>query len=352
MIQRYLTFLVFLLALPASTAYAATCTTTSTTTWSCGTPGQNDDLIVNHNITITGDFTVNNGSITVNSPNTLTITGNLTFNNLSEVLVNDGASIRVMGDFLNKNNSGDVEIFGTLIVDGDFQNGEGSGMGAEIDVGGTGSITYGGSCSNSGTVEDDDGTYTGDCNNPVLPVELVNFKATAIETGNLLEWETASERNNDFFSIERSSDTRNWERIAQVEGNGDSNQFIGYEFLDNNPIPGRVFYRLKQVDFDGAYEYSYIVSVVTGELPQFQVQKVYPVPTLDWISISIISNNRSPIFYQIVDPSGRQLQNGILENQYGSQVYQLEATFLSPGAYLLHLQNQSLSVTRKILKTH
>ena len=79
-------------------------------------PGSNDNLIVNHSITITGDFTVNNGSITVNSPNTLTITGDLTFNNNSTVLVNSGGCIHVEGNLLNKNNSGDIEIFGTLII--------------------------------------------------------------------------------------------------------------------------------------------------------------------------------------------------------------------------------------------
>jgi len=334
-------------------SYGATCTTTSTTTWSCGGgPGQNDDLIINHNITISGNFTVNNGSITVNSPNTLTITGNLTFNNNSTVLVSNGGSIRVMGNFLNKNNSGDVEIFGTMVVDGNFQNGTGSGMGAEIDVGGTGSITYGGTCSNSGTVSDDDGSYSGDCNNPVLPVELVSFRATAVETGNLLEWETASERDNDFFSIQRSSDTHNWEAIAKVTGRGNSDQIVAYEFLDNQPLPGRVFYRLKQVDFDGGFEYSYIISVITGELPQLVVRKVYPVPTADNLFVSFISNNEYPVNFEIVDISGRQLQKGSLANHYGSQIVELNTTDLPNGSYWMILSNQQKTVSVKIVKNN
>ena len=75
-------------------------------------------------------------------------------------MVNSGATYDVNGDFLNKNNSGDIDIFGTLDIDGNFQNGTGSGMGAEIDVGGTGTITYGGTCTNNGTVTDDDGSYS------------------------------------------------------------------------------------------------------------------------------------------------------------------------------------------------
>ena len=350
--MRHFSLITLLLLIGCYSSFSATCTTTSTTTWSCvGGPGSNDDLIINHDITISGNFTVSNGSITVNAPNTLTITGDLIFDPNSTVLVANGAGIYVMGDFRNKNNSGDVEIFGTLIIDGDFENGTGSGNGAVIDVGGTGSISYGGSCSNAGTVEDDDGSYSGDCNNPVLPVELVNFRATAVETGNLLEWETASERDNDLFSIERSSDTRNWEAIAEVEGQGNSDQSVAYEFLDNQPPPGRVFYRLKQVDFDGAFEYSYIVSVITGELPQFLVRKVYPVPALDYLNVSFISNNDLPVYFQVVDLLGRELLNGSLENHVGSQTTRLDTASLSNGTYWLLMTNQQLTVTIKLIKT-
>ncbi|GJM30367.1 MAG: hypothetical protein DHS20C17_30020 [Cyclobacteriaceae bacterium] len=344
-------YLVFLLLLVNTLTYGATCTTTSTTTWSCGTPGQNDDLIVNHNITITGDFTVNNGSITVNSPNTLTITGNLTFNNNSTVLVNDGGCIHVMGNFLNRNNSGDVEIFGTLNIDGNFQNGTGSGNGAVIDIDGTGSISYGGTCSNAGTVTDDDGSYSDDCDNPVLPVELLNFRGTATEFGNLLEWETASERNNDFFAIERSADTQNWEKVGSVIGNGNSDLLISYQFLDASPIPGRLFYRLKQVDYDGAFEYSYIISLVTGELPEFQLQKVYPIPTPDLISISYITNNEDPVHYKLIDNLGRNVNLGIIVNQFGSHTRQLTLSNIPPGGYLLVLTNKGHNVAAKVIKS-
>jgi hypothetical protein len=343
--------LVFLLLLGNTVSYGATCTTTSTTTWSCGTPEQNDDLIVNHNITISGDFTVNNGSITVNSPYTLTITGNLTFNNGSEVLVNDGGGIHVQGNFENKNNSGDIEIFGTLTIDGNFQNGSGSGQGAVIDVGGTGNISYGGTCNNDGTITDDSGSYSDDCDNPILPVELVKFRATAIETGNLLEWATASERDNDFFAIERSSDTQNWDKVGSVTGKGNSDQLVNYQFLDASPVTGRLFYRLKQVDYDGAFEYSYIVSVVTGELPVFQLQKLYPVPSHDQVFISYISNNEDPIHFQIIDNSGRQLSSGEFENQFGSHIRQLTLSNLPPGVYLLVLKNKQLTVTAKVIQS-
>ena len=329
--------------------YGATCTTTSTTAWDCGTPGSNDDLIVNHNITITGDFTVNNGSITVNSPNTLTVTGNLTFNNNSTVLVSNGGCIHVEGNLLNKNNSGDIEIFGTLIIDGDFTNGTGSGSGAIIDVGSTGSITYGGDCDNPGTVTDDDGSYVGDCDNPVLPVELVNFRATAIEQGNLLQWETASEKDNDFFEVNRSGDASNWELIATIAGNGNSDQIISYNYLDSNPGPGRNFYRLKQVDFDGAFEFSYIVSVITGNLPQFQVQAIYPNPSSGNVNLSYITNNDDPIFLRLIDAMGKLIHSAEIPNRFGSNRVFLELPAMDNGVYQVHFTNQQLSTKSKLI---
>lgn len=338
------------IALFLSTAlWGATCTTTSTTTWDCGTPGSNDDLIVNHSITINSDFTVNTGSITVNSPNTLTINGNLTFNNNSTVLVNQGACISVLGNFLNKNNSGDVQILGTLVVTGNFANGEGSGNGAEITVGGTGSITIGGMCSNPGTVGDDTDTFTG-CNNAILPVELVNFRGTATESGNLLQWETASERNNDHFQVQRSLDGMNWEEIGRVQGGGDSNQFLSYDFLDANPIPGRNFYRLKQVDYDGAFEFSYIISVVTGQIPQLQVQSVFPNPSKGLFTISYLTNNQYPLNYSVYDGSGRVISSGSFSNSFGSNQVELDLSGIPQGMYILRLSNQDLFLQEKIVR--
>ena len=182
-----------------------------------------------------------------------------------------------------------------------------------------------------------------------MPVELVNFRGTAVESGNLIQWETASERNNDFFNVERSGNAREWEAIAKIDGRGDSDQIVSYQFLDARPLPGRVFYRLKQVDFDGGFEYSYIISVVTGELPQFQVQSVYPNPSPSKIRLSYISNNEQPIEYRIFSESGRLIRSGVISNFFGSNEVELTLPDEN-GIYLLSLQNQQLVVTRKILK--
>ena len=94
-----------------------------------------------------------------------------------------------------------------------------------------------------------------------LPVELLSFDAKPIEEAVQLIWETASENNNDFFTLEKSVNGSDWSAIGTVNGAGNSQEMLSYEFTDRNPLNGISYYRLKQTDFDGNFEYSDIRSV-------------------------------------------------------------------------------------------
>ena len=94
-----------------------------------------------------------------------------------------------------------------------------------------------------------------------LPVELITFQAEAQEKAVLLTWETASEINNDFFEVQRSIDGQAFEKIGEVAGQGSNNEAHYYQFIDKQPLEGTVYYRLKQVDYDGMYDYSELVAV-------------------------------------------------------------------------------------------
>lgn len=97
-------------------------------------------------------------------------------------------------------------------------------------------------------------------NNP-LPIELLHFSAQPANGEIVVEWSTAAEINNDFFTIERSTDGNSWEPLAFVNGAGNTNYVIDYTYTDSNPIEGVSYYRLKQTDFDGQYEYFAPVAV-------------------------------------------------------------------------------------------
>ncbi|MFP4288832.1 MAG: hypothetical protein ACLFQS_06215 [Bacteroidales bacterium] len=94
-----------------------------------------------------------------------------------------------------------------------------------------------------------------DFSNSPLPIELLYFKAKAVSGQVYLEWGTATEINNDYFTIERSMDGINWEVITFETGAGNSNHTRHYSFTDQFPVDGISYYRLKQTDYDGKFEY-------------------------------------------------------------------------------------------------
>ncbi len=111
-----------------------------------------------------------------------------------------------------------------------------------------------------------------------LPVALLAFQAKATPQGGAyLTWSTASERNNHYFTVERSVDAEQWSGIAQVAGSSNSNDLKTYSFTDTYPLYGQSYYRLKQVDYDGRFAYSPIAAFYTDTHTPFQV-KMGPNP--------------------------------------------------------------------------
>jgi hypothetical protein len=111
-----------------------------------------------------------------------------------------------------------------------------------------------------------------------LPVELLGFSAFCNSNNELLlEWSTASEINNDYFTVERSKDMTHWEKAATVKGAGNSAAILNYEELEKNPSSGISYYRLKQTDFDNRFEYSKTIAVAScsGE----SVISIFPNPS-------------------------------------------------------------------------
>jgi DNA-binding beta-propeller fold protein YncE len=111
-----------------------------------------------------------------------------------------------------------------------------------------------------------------------MPVELISFKATVSRDRVSLSWQTATETNSCGFDIERQTNDNDWASLGFVEGSGNSNSAKQYTFTDNNPLGGsKFFYRLKQVDNDGQYEYSDVVEVDL-QPEQYTLYQNYPNP--------------------------------------------------------------------------
>ena len=139
-----------------------------------------------------------------------------------------------------------------------------------------------GPCDNLFTGESED---YGVLINPVtiLPIELINLNVLALENKTVkLDWQTASEVNNDFFTIERSSDGKNWEAVKSITGAGNSSSIKNYTSIDKFPYYDVSYYRLKQTDFDGEFTYSKVTSV---NIKNSQIA-IFPNPTEGKLTIT------------------------------------------------------------------
>lgn len=110
----------------------------------------------------------------------------------------------------------------------------------------------------------------------VLPVELTYFNGKSSGKGIQLFWQTASERDNAGFYVQRSSEGAKWENLTFESGKGTTLAANNYEWIDNNPLNGYNYYRLRQVDYDGSYKFSPVISIISGKKGK---TLVYPNPT-------------------------------------------------------------------------
>ncbi len=129
-------------------------------------------------------------------------------------------------------------------------------------------------------------------NPSLLPVELSMFDLYPIDNSALIEWETATEVNNDYFVVERSGDGENWIDIATIDGAGTSKTANYYEYEDMNPLNGTSYYRLRQVDFDGASETFSSKSIRFLQNDTFEVE-AYPNPAIDRLKVNASQDIRT-----------------------------------------------------------
>ncbi|MBU1720995.1 MAG: T9SS type A sorting domain-containing protein, partial [Bacteroidetes bacterium] len=182
----------------------------------------------------------------------------------------------------------------------------------------------------------------------LLPIELLNFTAFATSEKIVqLWWITVSETNNDYFTIERSSDGISFQPIAYIRGAGNSNSREDYEAFDNSPLNGTGYYRLKQTDFNGKYTYSRIVEV-TLEDGDFSVE-VFPNPFSSSLFVDIKGSENISTEVQITNLSGVIVFSDTIHDS--STRLEIQGTENFPaGIYLVHVQNEFMSRAFKVVK--
>jgi formylmethanofuran dehydrogenase subunit C len=167
-------------------------------------------------------------------------------------------------------------------------------------------------------------------NNAPLPVELTSFTATYVQGTVELRWETASETDNDYFTVERSPAVTSFEEMTRVAGAGTTSVAQEYAWTDERPLPGWSYYRLKQTDFDGTFEYSPIISVHNPDAPDFYVT---PNPVNRTLHKKVrLSEKTSVTVYNLLN------QPVISVNDTD----EIDISNLAPGVYLLRSFDNSL----------
>jgi hypothetical protein len=165
-----------------------------------------------------------------------------------------------------------------------------------------------------------------------LPVKLVDFSAQASQYFVKIKWATATETDNDYFTVERSTDENHWTAIKKIKGAGNSTSLISYEVYDDAPMSGTAYYRLKQSDIDGTVSYSEI-RMVTSTANRKKLS-IYPVPnTGNTITIAGISDYKNHEL-QLLNAGGHILFSSVLSKA------SVELPSLATGIYFVRVKNK------------
>jgi hypothetical protein len=187
-----------------------------------------------------------------------------------------------------------------------------------------------------------------------LPIELVYF--TVQPEGNVVDcsWQTASEVNNDFFTIERSLDGKNFSSIGNTDGSGNSSSTLSYSFNDESPSRGIAFYRLKQTDFDGRFTFSKIKSVNFAAVKPsdaLSISSVAPNPFMDNFSVTYALKQNADVNLSISNASGQIVYETQQNALAGTNRFDFaEGNNLPKGLYFIKISYDNNSNVQRIIK--
>ncbi|HNW69531.1 MAG TPA: T9SS type A sorting domain-containing protein [Bacteroidales bacterium] len=186
-----------------------------------------------------------------------------------------------------------------------------------------------------------------------LPISLLSFNAVCENNKVDITWSTATETNNDFFTIQRSVDASDWEFVKSIPGGGNSNSTLYYSATDTDPLNGTSYYRLKQTDYNGQSEVFSPVSVICGEEKAGQSISYYPNPFTSEVVVDLHNIMYKNAMIKIYDLLGKEVYRMNL-NSYESETQKLimDLHSLSGGIYSVEFISDDFSNTSKIVKNY
>jgi hypothetical protein len=184
----------------------------------------------------------------------------------------------------------------------------------------------------------------------LLLIELLSFTAVAKEAHVQLNWATASETSNDYFTVERSTDGINFETIAIVDGAGNSSEILNYSAVDNAALDGIAYYRLKQTDYDGQFDYSNSVAVKFENRNDF-IFNIYPNPNNGQKFNLHIPKNNAEVLIAVYDMLGKKIYSKVIITSInGNDVYTINLfRKLNHGVYLITVTSSNKTYNKRLI---
>lgn len=171
-----------------------------------------------------------------------------------------------------------------------------------------------------------------------LPIELASFRVEAAGHTHVLDWACVSEINTAYFDIERSANGRDFKSIGRTNAAGTTEATTNYHFVDAQPLQGMNYYRLKQVDRDGKYAFSKVLSIQNSGAAEI---RVYPNPAMQELHVSGLSE--TPQKYSILNHLGQIVLSGTLDARQAT----IAIVSLQPGSYLLRVGQTDIRFTKQ-----
>ncbi len=183
-----------------------------------------------------------------------------------------------------------------------------------------------------------------------IPVELTSFTASAGRSSVELRWKTATEKNNSGFEVQRRRDAADWTELTFVPGRGTTTEPGEYFYSDNDVSKGSYSYRLKQIDYNGVYEYSRIVEVEYSSPVQYSLDQNYPNPFNPSSTIAFSIGETSFVSIRVYNSAGREVR--VLMNEQkpaGNYTLNFNANGLASGVYYYKLTAGNFNTIRKMV---
>ncbi len=185
--------------------------------------------------------------------------------------------------------------------------------------------------------------------NVPLPIVLLYFDAKCNGEDIVLNWATAQEINNSYFTILKSTDAKYFYPVAKIDGAGNSSEPIHYSYVDNfSSYSGNIYYKLVQTDFDGKYSESNIIAVNCADAENIEYVRIYNSPDSETLDVHYLTDLESKSYISIIDNLGRILYSTELKVKE-SRIFRINKSQFAPGIYTIVVNVNKAAVTEQFV---